>query len=325
ESYLRHYFLEPMAARGVAMVGADSRYTGLNHPDLRMENVLLDLGQVIRYLHDDLAFENIILLGNSGGGPLSCYYQSQAENPTIDQMPSGDPVDLGGAGLIAAKAVILINTIPSRAKMLTDWMDPAVVYEDEPFLTNPELDMFNPKNGPPYSTEFVRRYCQGQRDRNDRITCWAVAKLEEIKKSVDQNQDIVFTVYRTNADLRSLDLNLEPSDREPQSNAKRDNLYAVGQGRVNTLRCWLSTWGLSTTYADGPENLSQCSVPSLIIGSTADRGCWISYAREYYDAAKGDKELVWIKNATHYFVGQQELLDQAADNIVSWLRERQLV
>jgi hypothetical protein len=41
-------------------------------------------------------------------------------------------------------------------------------------------------------------------------------------------------------------------------------------------------------------------------------------------ARSADKTFVAINGATHYYVGQPELLQQAVDTGLAWLRERRL-
>ena len=65
-----------------------------------------------------------------------------------------------------------------RPEVLTNWLDPSVTDEADPVSADPELDPFNPDNGPPYSAEFQVRYRAAQRARNERITDWALAQMK---------------------------------------------------------------------------------------------------------------------------------------------------
>ena len=131
---------------------AGSRYARNDSP-LVMEKVLLDLGAYLRHAKDVWGYERIVIAGWSGGGSLSLFYQSQAEKPTITQTPAGDPVDIPGARLIPADAMLLQAAHVSRAVMLRDWIDPSVRNEDNPDDRDPELDLYDPRNPnqPPYS------------------------------------------------------------------------------------------------------------------------------------------------------------------------------
>jgi len=50
--------------------------------------------------------------------------------------------------------------------VLTAWMDGAVVDENDPIATDPDLDLFDERNGPPYSPKFLARYRSAQVARN---------------------------------------------------------------------------------------------------------------------------------------------------------------
>jgi hypothetical protein len=69
-----------------------------NDSGLIMEKVAIDVGAWIR---DARArdYDKVVLVGWSGGGSLSLFYQAEAETPSITTTPAGDPVDLTRAGL----------------------------------------------------------------------------------------------------------------------------------------------------------------------------------------------------------------------------------
>lgn len=320
-NFLHHYALEPLAERGFAAVGANSRYPG-NDSTLIMENVVLDLGAVVARLRAE-GYERIALCGNSGGGSLACFYQSQAEQPSVTNPPALRHPDLTKANLPPVDGLIVLNAHPGRAQVYTDWLDPSVTDETDPFSVDPSLDMYNEQNGPPYSAEFQARYRQEQVERNRRITAWAQEQLERLKVENRPARDLAFFVHRTNADLRFLDLHIDPSDREVgslQGEPKAANYAAPGLGRYCTLRSWLSQWGLDTTNGDGLVQIKRTTVPVQVIQGTADQGCFNSYAQAFYDAAPRERELVWIKGGSHYFHEQPRELNEAMDAMADWLR-----
>ena len=67
---------------------------------------MLDLGACIRHCKEKLGYQKVVLAGWSGGGSLSAFYQSQAENPTVESTPAGDLPNLKRAKLIPADAVL---------------------------------------------------------------------------------------------------------------------------------------------------------------------------------------------------------------------------
>ena len=73
-----------------------------------MEKVVYDLGQYVRHAREVLGYYKVVLVGWSGGGSLSLFYQAQAEQPTITATPAGDPCDLTQAGLQPADGIVFI-------------------------------------------------------------------------------------------------------------------------------------------------------------------------------------------------------------------------
>lgn len=320
-NFLGHYLLPVAASLGVAAAGMTTRYIG-NDTTLIMENCVLDIASGIRHFRG-LGYERVILVGNSGGGGLAALYQSQAERPTITRTPAGDPPDLTAADLPAADAVVAFMAHPGRAAVYTNWLDPAITNEADPRQRDPGLDMFDPRNGPPYSADFLARYRAAQVRRNDQITGWVLAAL-----AAGPN-DLPFVVHGTCADPRFLDLSIEPDDRTagtlwgPPQTA---NLMPASLGHYTSLRSWLSQWSIARSNCDGPAHISRVSAPVLVLYGTADQACFQSDALSLYDAVTHDrKQLTCIKGATHYFQGQPDLLVQAASQMIDWLREQELV
>ena len=75
-NFMGHYLIEPLAARGIACMGLNSRYAG-NDTLLLMERVIQDLGAGVQFLRAQ-GYDKIVLIGNSGGGSLAAFYQAQA-------------------------------------------------------------------------------------------------------------------------------------------------------------------------------------------------------------------------------------------------------
>ena len=206
-----------MAELGFHVLCAGSRYQR-NDTALIMENVLLDLGAYIRAAKEDWGYERIVLCGWSGGGSLTMLYQSQAERPSITQTPAGDPVDVAGAGLIPADAVLSLAAHASRSVLLQEWLDPSMRNETDPDDRDPELDLYRPgyeARTEPYSPEFVARYRAAQVARMQRITNGVLERLEDLRRRGGKEMERAFVTYRTMADPRFLDPTLEPNGRKP--------------------------------------------------------------------------------------------------------------
>jgi dienelactone hydrolase len=317
-----------MVARGAHVLCAGSRYARNDTP-LIMEKVLVDLGAYIRHAKEIWDYEKIVIAGWSGGGSLSLFYQSQAERPTITQTPAGDPADMAGARLIPADAMLLQAAHLSRGVMLRDWIDPSVRNEDDPDDRDPELDLYDPRNPnrPPYTAEFIARFQAAQLARVRRRTAWVKEVLAHLKRRGGNEKERGFVTHRTMADPRFLDAALEPNDRPIGrcylGHPETVNSGPVGLARFSTLRAWLSQWSIDDTNAEGERCAAGVTVPLLAIENTADDAVPQSHVGRLHAAAGSeDKTFAAIKGATHYYVGQPELLEQAVDVTMQWLRER---
>ena len=137
-----------MAERGVHVLCAGSRYAR-NDSALIMENVVVDLGAYVRHAKEVWGYAKVVIAGWSGGGSLALFYQSQAERPSVTHTPAGDPCNILSARLIPADAFIFQAAHISRAVVLTDWIDPSVLDENDPDRRDPALDLYHPDNRPP--------------------------------------------------------------------------------------------------------------------------------------------------------------------------------
>jgi pimeloyl-ACP methyl ester carboxylesterase len=323
-NFLGHYALPGLAARGFAGIGFTTRYVG-NDTSLIMENCLVDLASMVRHLRE-IGYRKVVLAGNSGGGSLVPYYQAQAQHPTITDPPGGGP-DLTTAGLSPVDAVVLFNAHPSRARLSTEWLDPAIADERQPFERDPALDMFDTRNGPPFDADFVLRYREAQRERNRRISRWAEGQLRVITAAGHVPPglgDLAFVVHGTNADLRFLDGAIDPSDRAVgvalHGAPAVANYLPAAISRTTTLRSWLNQWSIEHSLADALRWLPEVEVPVLVEYGTADPTVLPQMGQEMYQAASSaPREIIAIEGGTHYWEGQPDLLDQALDALTSWL------
>jgi alpha-beta hydrolase superfamily lysophospholipase len=91
------------------------------------------------------------------------------------------------------------------------------------------------------------------------------------------------------------------------------------------LRAWLSQWSIDDTNAEGERCAARVTVPLLAIENTADDAVPQSHVgRLFRAAASKDKTFAAIAGATHYYVGQPELLEQAVALSMEWLEHRGL-
>jgi alpha-beta hydrolase superfamily lysophospholipase len=320
-----------LAAEGLHVLCAASRYVKNDTP-LIMEKVVLDLGAYIRHAKQAWGYEKIILCGWSGGGSLALFYQSQAENPTVTETPAGDAVDIKGAKLIPADAMTFQAAHVSRAEMLVECIDPSVKNELDPDDRILEFDIYNPRNPnqPPYPADFIRAYRAAQLARMRKITATAKELLQTLKKRGTGEIERGFITHRTIADLRFVDPAIDPNDRKPRwcwvGNPETANTGPVGLARFAMLRAWLSQWSIDDTRAHGVKCAAHIGVPLLAVENSADDAVPQPHTGMIFKAAASkDKKMKVIKGATHYYLGQPELLKEAVATTTTWLRERRLL
>ncbi|MGN6500066.1 MAG: alpha/beta hydrolase [Tsuneonella sp.] len=319
--FMEHYIAPYFARRGYGFLGWNTRYRGVEDQFL-LEHALIDISVGMKWLKEMAGVEQIVILGNSGGGSLMGAYQGEAIAPTL-------AANLEGAGRDALEALpradlyVSFNAHQGRPEVLTDWMDASVVDETDPVLTDPELDPFNPDNGPPYSEAFIAKYRAAQRSRNQRITDFAKAELARL--GAHGIPDRLFPMFRVWGDLRFMDPAIDPSDRIPRQCYRGDPEIAnrtPSIGRVNMCRTWLSMWSLETSKCTGQPHLAKFDTPCLVVQGTGDTGVFPSDARAIYDFIGGsDKRLEMIPGA-HYFEDSDAHREDAAELVSNWIASK---
>ncbi|AEG94354.1 alpha/beta hydrolase family protein [Ramlibacter tataouinensis] len=327
-NFMGHYLIEPLAARGVACMGLNTRYAG-NDTLLLMERAIQDLGAGVRFLQAQ-GYDKVVLVGNSGGAALAALYQAQAERLDIETLPDGDPAGLVPSDLPPVAGIALCGAHEGRSRLMRRWIDPSVTDEHDPLSRDPALDMYEPANGPPYGADFLARFEAAQRSRLERIDQWVGDRLARLRslREPGSPRDQTFLIHRTHADPRCLDLSLDTNDRDVGSvwgagaaGARAVNYAASQMGRITSLTAFLSQWS-PRSRADGPANLARTSVPLLLFTYTADRSTFPS-TRDAWLAAGGDRiRNVDVKGGNHYLAGQPQLVAQVADEMAAWMLAR---
>jgi pimeloyl-ACP methyl ester carboxylesterase len=330
-----HYSIPFWIDAGFAAFGFNTRY--LNNDAMMLhENLILDLAAGIRFLRDEEGFEKIVMLGNSGGGSLFAYYDSQARTPKggrVAAPPGGGPPDLNKFDLPTADGYVALAAHPGQGMVLMSCLDAAVADESDPLASDPMLDMYDERNGfrtPPaesrYRLDFVERYRAAQRARCARIDAIARRHIAEAghARAAMRAQDFAsssaesrihiarramapryMVVYRTQANPNYLDLSIDRSERAVGSiiSARPDlaNYSAFGLGRIATPDAWLSTWSGLSSYAKMASNLPKVTVPTMVVGANGDQDIFISDVHGEFEASgASDKTLAFIEGADHF-------------------------
>lgn len=351
EMAITHYLVPFVLDAGCACWVQGPRSIG---NDLRLEHeiALFDVAAGMAHLRD-LGYERIVLLGNSGGAGLYTFYNQQALTPRelrIARTPGGRPTNLGELHMPGVDGIILVSPHPGQGKLLMSGVDPSVIDEEEPMQTDPSLDPFSADNGfgaasgqGKYAPDFVQRYRAAQVERVARIDARARQMLkgkhesrQRIKGGTGTDADRriaahapIFQVWRTDADLRSWDISLDPSDRETGSLWGKDpfvsNWGSVGFGRVVTPESWLSTWSGLSSNAALDKTIGAVQQPTLLLEYTGDQCTFPADIEAIYSQIPSQqKRHIRVRGNHHGMaLSRDEESGQriAGRYIVEWLRE----
>lgn len=306
QDFSHHVLVPELLTRGFAVWTQGSRSLG-NDLTLLHEQALLDMAAGHRFLRE-LGFEQVVSVGHSGGATLAAFYLQQAGMPAAHRLactPAGKSVPLREAAMPPADGLVMLAPHPGQGALLERMIDPSVNDESDPLSVSSTLDPYDPANGfaaPPetstYDPAFVELYRDAQRKRIERIDAVARERLHDAQAAKvrfeahghpsDRRTQLatgVLVVHRTDADLRSVDLSLDPNDRPYGSLFGRrpdiTNYGIVGFGRLTTPEAWLSTWSANATRASLTACLPDVRVPALLIELTGDQACFPDDARRF--------------------------------------------
>jgi hypothetical protein len=346
-----HVMVPGLLARGFAVWTQGTRSPN-NDLSLLHEQAVLDIAAGQSFLRDR-DWSSVVTLGHSGGGTLFAFYHQQANaapGERIARAPSGRPIALGEADLPVPDGAIFMAPHPGQGALLLRLIDPSVTDENDSMSVDPDLDPYNPDNGfaaapesSTYSADFTDRYRQAQRERIERLDAVArerVAEASAARKDFTVSGDPadrrralaprVLTVYRTDADLRSVDLSLDPNDRPYGSLFGRrpdlTNYGLVGFGRFATPDAWLSTWSAFSSNADFVRCAPGVRAPTLLVELSGDQAC---FPGDIDTMAKslGADDLTLTKVAGTHFGGPISKgaptgASLAAEQVGPWLADR---
>lgn len=220
-----------LAGRGYLVLGLNTRFDN-NEAAVNWDELALDVKSGVEFLRQQPGITKVLLLGGSGGGPTTTFYQAVAENgPGYCQgsnklMPCGNEL----ANLPPADGIILRDAHPGISVNTLRQLNPAVMDEADPRQINPDLDPFNAANGfrpdqpSVYSEEFKQKYFKAQSARMNRLIGIAQQRLSQMQARTDLYPDNdVFVVVRGGGPrLMQLDPSIHHSTLKPHKLVKND-------------------------------------------------------------------------------------------------------
>ena len=231
--FRNHASTTQLANRGFGTLGIRTRF-GNSAAAVDFEQIALDIRNGIRFLKNVKGHTHVILIGHSGGGPSTSYYQALLENgPSYCQGPNKlTECPFTGAEFTPAdkaNGIIFVDAHPGVGVNQLRSLNASVVNEDQPFgpASNPTLDPFDPNHGynelgdSTYSDHFVDTYAQGQSRRMNGL----IQEAQLIKKKIalgliataDPN-DLTqhpFPIFRANARMVQLSTGVQCCTQNP--------------------------------------------------------------------------------------------------------------
>ena len=320
--FSEHYLAEYLAERGFGFLGWNTRFRGAERTFL-LDHAVAEIGVGVRWLKEVAGVDTVVIVGNSGGGSLMGAYQSQSVEPNIEPTVGARPLGCID-DLVSGDLFVFVSAHPGRPEIFTNWMDGAVSDENDPLAFDPELDIYKPSNGPPFTAEFLGRYRAAQVARNHRITKWAKAELQRCQAA--GFSDRLFTTHRVWADPRFVDPTIDANQRTPNTcylgDPQRANSSIHGVGLVSSLRTWLSMWSLADSQCQAAPHLARLKVPTLLIDADGDSGVFPSDSLAIMAAVAATDTTMITMRGDHYFREPTGARDEVADVIANWVADR---
>jgi hypothetical protein len=323
-------------ARGFTALCAKSQYT--SDGEVMWDQLALDVGQGVAFLRKQPGITHVVLVGWSGGGPISAYYQNVAENgvAACQGTTSLDPCSNSLAGLPPADGVVLLDGIPGLAFAdLTAW-DPSVQPDGLSSHHNPSLYLFNPANGwnsnllqsSTYSRDFINRYTQAQADREADL----VSAAQQLQKQIASGNaaftnDLPFPVgghdkaniFSTDSSLLAHTQGQYPLITPSSPNGKVQTVYTVrnpaaGASLASTPQA-NDAWGANFAFSvQSFMSIVAIRAPNFRLTDDSIEGVdWASSNTATVANFAGISKPVLIMSMTaHYWMVPSELYYQAA-------------
>ncbi len=337
-NFMNHLSTTELSKRGIMVLGMNPRSDN-NETIVNFEEIGLDIRSGIEFLKKQPGITKVLLLGHSGGGPSTTYYQAVAETGVSYCQNPGKLArcrdNVGGGP--RADGMILVDAHPGNPVNTLRSMNPAVLDENNVSTIDPSLDPFNaangfnPNGGSKYSDDFKARYFKGQADRMNRL----IDKALQMKKDMAAGKhfpadDDAFIWHRNRARLMELDLSIHGGTEKPRkllkndgtiddskpvksvrlaspANAKRDASF--GDTKNLTLTSFLSANATrSTNSMDridwcSTNNSTPCAVQQIsvpLLVTAMGAHYFIRDNEVTYEMAKSaDKDFIVIQGAVH--------------------------
>lgn len=226
-----------LSARGFHALLMKSRFA--DDASVDWENIALDIRAGVRCLRSLPGVNRVVLVGWSGGGPASAFYQAVAENGApFCQMPGKltkctDQQMSGWVDSDRADGLALTDSHEVTNALFR--LDASVTDEDHPDRRDPSLDPFNEANGynpdgdSQYSAAFVERYWAGQARRMNILIARAKEMRSEIERGERDPDDDAFSWQHHSGRLQQISTGVFGCTSQPRRLLQDDGAISEPQ------------------------------------------------------------------------------------------------
>ena len=249
--FLSHASTQELPKRGFSVLGMNSRFKN-NEASVNWELIALDVRAGVRFLRSQPGITKVILIGHSGGGPTTSYYQAVATNGTAYCKPSplqqklSECSDSQLSGFLPtdrADGIAFLDAHPGNTVNVLRSLNAAVKKEGNPNSPlNEKLNPFNTANGfnpdgdSVYSKKFVDKYTDEQSNRmNDLIDLALQMRADIAAGNSLPTGDDAFVAYRESARLSDFSTGVWKGTLNPAKLLKNDGTIDASKV-VNTVR-----------------------------------------------------------------------------------------
>jgi pimeloyl-ACP methyl ester carboxylesterase len=245
--FLSHPATQELPQRGFSVLGMNTRFEN-NEESVNWELIALDVRAGVRFLRNQPGITKVILIGHSGGGPTTSYYQAVAENsPSYCQGPTKltqcSSTQLSGfTPSDRADGIVFTDAHPGNTVNRLRSLNAALQRESNPKSISAKLDPFsiqngfNPEGDSVYSADFVKRYTDTQSQRLNNLIDRALQIKADIEagKHVPTDND-AFIIYRSSARLSDFSTGVHCCTLSPAKLLRNDGTIDATQV-VHTVR-----------------------------------------------------------------------------------------
>ena len=245
--FLSHVSTQQLPQRGFSVLGMNSRFKN-NEASVNWELIALDVRAGVRFLRSQPGITKVILIGHSGGGPTTSYYQAVAENGVsycqgANKLTQCSSSQLSGfVATDKADGIVFPDAHPGNTVNGLRSLNAGVSSESNPKQINAALDPFSVKNGfnptgdSVYPADFVQRYTDAQSQRMNDLIDGALRIRQDIQdgKHVPTDNE-AFIVYHDSARLSDFSTGVHGGTLNPAKLLKNDGTVD-GSQIVHTVR-----------------------------------------------------------------------------------------